>query len=71
MTSQWWGFAVATVPAPHPLIWGASPPLPDALDLACQAAGAHAMTMALETDPADPPARALAALGRAIIGRNP
>ncbi len=42
--SQWRGFAAMTVPPPHPLVWGASPPLPDALDLACRAGGAYAMT---------------------------
>ncbi len=69
--SQWRGFVLApSAPAPDPLVWGASPPLPDALDLACQATGAHAMTAMLETDPADPLARALAALGRAVTGRK-
>ncbi len=68
--SQWRGFAATPAPALHPLVWGASPPLPDALDLACQATGAHAMTAMLETDPADRLARALAALGRAVTGRK-
>ncbi len=69
--TQWRGFVAAIAPAPHPLVWGASPVLPDALDLACQATGAHAMTAMLETDPTDPLARALAALGRAVTGRKP
>ncbi len=68
--SQWRGFTATTAPVPHPLVWGASPALPDALDLACRATGAHAMTAMLETDPADPVARALAALGRAVTGRK-
>ncbi len=68
--SQWRGYAAATAPAPHPLVWGASPPLPDALALTCEATGAHAMTAMLETDPLDPLARALAALGRAVTGRK-
>ena len=68
--SQWRGFLAATAPAPHPLVWGASPPLPDAVTLACEATGAHAMTAMLETAPTDPLARALAALGRAVTGRK-
>ncbi len=65
--SQWRGFVMApSAPVPPPLVWGASPPLPDALDLACRATSAHAMMAMLETDPADRLAAALAALGRAV-----
>ncbi len=69
--TQWRGFVMApSAPVPHPLVWGASPALPDALELACRATGAHAMTAMLEADPTDRLARALAALGRAVTGRK-
>lgn len=74
-TSQWRGFfAWGEAPAPHPSIWGATPPLPPVTELAAAdlAAGASRRTVlsVLESDPGDDLAAVLARLGRAMFGAN-
>lgn len=70
---QWRGFyEPPEAPPPHPSTWGAAPPLPSVIELAAAdlAAGSSRRTAiaALESDPGDGVAAALARLGRAILG---
>ncbi len=67
--TQWRGYAPQPeAPAPTGDTWGATPPLPDAITLACHEAaqGLPAMVRELEADERDPLAASLARLGRAI-----
>ncbi len=67
--TQWRGYAPEPeAPPPTGDTWGATPPLPDALTLACHEAaqGLPAMLRELEADERDPLAASLARLGRAI-----
>jgi hypothetical protein len=69
--SQWRGYAPPAAPsAPCVGTWGDHPPLPDPLTSACQEASVAAMAMALDGDPHDGLAAALARLGRAVMGAN-
>jgi hypothetical protein len=72
--SQWRGFRPCPEPpAPYPETWGRTPPLPDPIAAACQAytagAGLAGMIVALEGDPHDKLATAMAQLGRGV--KNP
>jgi hypothetical protein len=67
--SQWRDYAPEPPPpAPTGDTWGATPPLPDAITLACHEAaqGLPAMARELEQDERDPLAASLARLGRAL-----
>lgn len=72
--SQWFGWRAAT-PAPPPELgtWGDHPPLPDAITTALQnshAGGGHSgLVAALEADPGDRLALALARFGKALASR--
>lgn len=70
--SQWCGFREPPeAPPPHPSTWGATAPLPDPITDAVTELqhGQHGATLAaLEVDPRDELALALAELGRAIFG---
>lgn len=71
--SQWPGYRPQRpeTPPPHPSEIGSAPPLPEILDTAAAAIKAGASTLTgiqqLELDHTDPLARALAALGRAVL----
>lgn len=71
---QWRGFRDIDPPPLDPASWGAAPPLAFAIDQAVQdmAAGlsVEAATAALDADPGDKLAAALARLGRSIAGRD-
>jgi hypothetical protein len=74
--SEWRGYrAPAEMPPPEPGTWGDHPPLPDALtmSLAEMRAGASipVQIAALESDPHDGLASALARLGRKVAGLKP
>jgi hypothetical protein len=74
-SSQWRGYCPAPPPPPlHPDTWGAQPPLPRALELAAMVASEGgdlaARLRALESDPDDRLAAALARFGR-VIARTP
>jgi hypothetical protein len=73
--SQWLGFVdQPDAPPPHPSTWGATPPLPSALEqavIAKQDGGSAATILTrLEEDPGDELAAALARLGRAMQERE-
>ena len=75
--SQWLGYAqpveAPPAPPPDPGTWGDHPPLPDALTAACQdrrdGASHSAILAALESDPGDGLANALARFGRGLSAR--
>lgn len=72
--SQWLGFRTEPeAPAPNATAWGATPPLPDSLTVAAQEAAEGkniaALCAALEADPTDDLAMAVARLGRNVIKR--
>jgi hypothetical protein len=69
--SQWRGYCPPpSPPLPHPAAWGAHPPLPRALEraaiVASEGGDLGARLRALESDPDDRLAAALARLGRAL-----
>ena len=72
--SQWRGYRPtpkhSPPPRPEPGTWGDHPPLPDALTAAIterrEGGTGRGVLRELENDPADPLARALASLGRAL-----
>jgi hypothetical protein len=70
--SHWRGYQEPPeVPVPHPSTWGATPPLPDQLAQAVaelQHGQERTALAALECDPGDALALALAQLGRAVLG---
>ena len=70
--SQWAG-AAPPCPVPDPGTWGEHPPLPDSITAACldikAGASSRAILAALESDPADSLANALARFGKAVAGR--
>lgn len=67
---HWQGYDVPPEPpAPEPDTWGATPPLPDAITVACAEKGA-AMIAALASDPADKLAAMLARLGAGIAAKT-
>jgi hypothetical protein len=72
--SQWLGFVdMPDAPPPHPSTWGATPPLPPAVEQAAEELrhGAPRTAQAiLEADPGDELAAALARLGRAMQERE-
>ena len=73
-TSQWIGYqAPPDPPPPVSGTWGDHPPLPDPITLACQdikaGASSKAILAALESDPGDSLANALARFGKAVVGR--
>jgi len=71
--SQWLGFIEIEAPPPDPSVWGATPPLPDAVTQAAEEIrhAAHLTAFAiLEADPQDELAKALASLGRTMQAQN-
>jgi hypothetical protein len=66
--TQWRGFDERPAPAPYPDAWGASPPLPSAIEAACmaKAEGIEAELRELESDERDRLAATLARLGRHV-----
>ena len=73
-SSQWFGWKAAPpAPPPEAGTWGDHPPLPDALTAACQdrqAGSSHsAFVTALEADPGNGLANALASYARAMAAR--
>lgn len=77
--TQWLGFSVLCperppAPPPAPGTWGDHPPLPDALTMACierrALTGPAAFMAALESDPSDKLALALARLGKRLTGQS-
>lgn len=73
--SQWLGFIdQPEAPPPHPSTWGATPPLPSAVEQAIIArqdgGNSAAILTRLEDDPGDDLAAALARLGRAMQERE-
>ena len=53
------------------ITWGATPPLPSALAQAALEGDLAGKVYALDSDPGDGLAAALARLGRSVLGRNP
>jgi hypothetical protein len=72
--SQWRGYAEIPEALPHPSTWGATPPLPSAMELAIVAHrdgdGTQTALARLEDDPDNPLAAALAAFGRTLRARS-
>jgi len=65
--SQWLGHRPRpAAPHPEPATWGARPPLPSIIEMAAAADSPAARLDALELDPTDKLAAALARLGRAV-----
>jgi len=74
--SQWRGYSPKPpAPPPAPGTWGEHPPMPRGIDLAVTVAREGgdllARLTALESDPDDSLARALARLGRVVAGQKP
>jgi hypothetical protein len=71
----WHGYHDPEPPPPEPWQWGARPPLPGALELAAiearEGGGIRAQIAALESEPGEYLAAALASLGRAVFGTKP
>jgi hypothetical protein len=71
-SSHWRGYRdPPEAPPPHPTTWGATPPLPDQLTQAAlelRHGQDRTALAALECDPGDALAMALAQLGRALLG---
>jgi hypothetical protein len=72
---SWRGYHDPAPPSPEPWQWGACPSLPGAHEAACIAIregdGPRAVVAALEAEPADGLAAALARMGRTMLARNP
>jgi hypothetical protein len=72
--SQWRGYSPsAPCPVPEGISWGAAPPLPDVITLACQepAGGSVSAKVAvLASDPGDKLAASLARLGQAMLNKR-